>query len=119
MLEALTARLGQEQVRERFAQEPGPIDRASFSARLAAVASERRLGLLLCLAGGERSVRQLAGLCHFDPAIAAEDLELLRRHELVNRQPDGTYRICCSELSPAVRRLVDLIVSRETPKEAT
>jgi hypothetical protein len=31
----------------------------------------------------ERNVTELAGLCGFDGAIAAEDLELLGRHRIV------------------------------------
>ena len=98
MLGAVSARLGQEKVRDQFAPAASAddVDPGSFAARLAAVASERRLSLLLCLSKRSRSVKELAGLCGFDGAIAAEDLELLNRH-----------------------RLVGLVLSTPTTKEAT
>ena len=121
MLGAVSARLGQEKVRDQFAPGGGSVegDPASFSARLAAVASERRLSLLLCLSHRARTVRDLAGLCGFDGAIAAEDLELLRRHGLVDRDRDGVWRVCCSALAPSVDRLVNLVLATPSTKEAT
>jgi hypothetical protein len=121
MLGAVSARLGQEKVRDQFAPEAGPVevDAGSFAARLAAVASERRLSLLLCLGKRPRSVRDLAGLCGFDGAIAAEDLERLKRHRLVERDRDGVWQICCPALAPSVERLVNLVLSTPSAKEAT
>jgi DNA-binding transcriptional ArsR family regulator len=121
MLGAVSARLGQEKVRDQFAPGGGPVegDPASFSARLAAVASERRLSLLLCLSHRARTVTDLAGLCGFDGAVAAEDLELLRRHGLVDRDRDGVWSVCCSALAPSVDRLVNLVLATPSTKEAT
>jgi hypothetical protein len=121
MLGAVSARLGQEKVREQFTPTAGPDDpdAASFAARLSAVASERRLSLLLCLGKRDRTVKELAGLCGFDGAIAAEDLELLRRHRLAERDPDGVWSICCPKLVPAVERLVQLVLTTPSTREAT
>jgi hypothetical protein len=121
MLGAVSARLSGEKVRDQFAFGPGyeDIDPGSFAGRLAAVASERRLSVLLCVSKGERTVKQLAGLCGFDGAIAAEDLELLRRHELVERDRDGVWSTCCPALGPAVERLVNLVLTTESTKETT
>jgi DNA-binding transcriptional ArsR family regulator len=121
MLGAVSARLGQEKVRDQFTAAPGPpdLDADTFSARLAAVASERRLSLLLCLSKGERTVGDLAGLCGFDGAIAAEDLERLSRHGLVERDSDGVWSVCCPALAPSVERLVHLVLTTPSPKEAT
>jgi hypothetical protein len=121
MLGAVSARLGQDKVRQQFAptghlEDP---DAGSFSARLAGVASERRLSLLLCLSKRPRTVSELAGLCGFDGAIAAEDLELLRRQRLAERNPDGVWRVCCPALAPAVERLVQLVLTTPSTKEAT
>jgi DNA-binding transcriptional ArsR family regulator len=121
MLGAVSARLGREKVRDQFAAATGEVDvdAGSFSARLAAVASERRLSLLLCLGNRARTVKELAGLCGFDGAIAAEDLELLRRHGLVERNRDGVWSVCCSALAPSVERLVNLVLTTPSSKEAT
>jgi hypothetical protein len=121
MLGAIAQRLARERVREQFAPEPPAAapDGRSFAGRLAMLASERRLSLLLCLAGRERRVSDLAALCRFEPAIMADDLELLVHHELVQRAPDGSYRVCCSGLSAAVRRLVDLVLTPRNPLEDT
>jgi hypothetical protein len=121
MLGAVSARLGQEKVREQFAPAAGPEDpdAGSFSARLAAVASERRLSLLLCLSKRPRTVSELAGLCGFDGAIAAEDLELLGRQRLAKRDPDGVWSVCCPALAPSVERLVQLVLTTPSTKEAT
>jgi hypothetical protein len=119
MLGAISARLGREKVSSQFAPavDPAGHDPGSFSGRLGAIASERRLTLLLCLAHGERTVSGLADLCRFDAAIAAEDLELLRRHDLAHRSGDGTWRLCCPDLAPGVERLVDLVLTQRTHKE--
>jgi hypothetical protein len=121
MLGAVSARLGQEKVREQFAPAAGPEDpdAGSFSARLAAVASERRLSLLLCLSKRPRTVSELAGLCGFDGAIAAEDLELLGRQRLAKRDPDGVWSVCCPALAPSIERLVRLVLTTPSTKEAT
>jgi hypothetical protein len=121
MLGAVSARLGREKVREQFAPAAGreDPDAGSFAARLAVVASERRLSLLLCLSKRARTVKELAGLCGFDGAIAVEDLELLRRHRLVERDPDGVWTVCCSALAPSVERLVHLVLNTPSAKEAT
>ena len=119
LLGPVVARLAREKADGRM--EPAPdlsaADPGSFSDRLAAVASERRLSLLLCLAHGERTVSGLGELCRFDRAIAAEDLELLGRHELVRRSPNGAWRLCCPSLAPSVARLVDLVLTPRSPKE--
>jgi hypothetical protein len=121
MLGAVSARLGREKVREQFstAAGPGEVDAGSFSARLSAVASERRLSVLLCLSKQPRTVKELAGLCGFDGAIAAEDLELLKRHRLAERDRDGVWSVCCPALAPSVERLVHLVLSTPSTKEAT
>jgi hypothetical protein len=121
MLGAVSARLGREKVRDQFAPAAFAVDpdAGSFSARLAAVSSERRLSLLLCLGKRERRVSDLAGLCGFDGAIASEDLELLKRHGLAERDSDGVWRTCCPALAPAVERLVDLVLTTPSTKEAT
>jgi hypothetical protein len=121
MLGAVSARLAQEKVRRQFAPAAGLDDpeAGSFAARLSAVASDRRLSLLLCLSKRPRTVSELAGLCGFDGAIAAEDLELLGRHRLAERAPDGVWSICCPTLAPAVERLVQLVLTTRSPKEAT
>ena len=119
MLEAVSARLAQEKVRDQFTPGSGPedIDGASFSARLSALASERRLALLLCLGRRPRRATELAGLCGFDSAIAAEDLELLGRRGLAQRDRDGVWSICCPALGSSVERLVQLVL--RSAKEAT
>jgi hypothetical protein len=121
MLGAVSARLGQAKVRDQFAPTAGPdeLNPGSFAGRLGAVASERRLSLLLCLGNRTRTVKELAGLCGFDGAIAGEDLELLRRHGLVERDRDGVWSVCCPALTPAVERLVHLVLSTPSAKEAT
>jgi hypothetical protein len=119
MLGPVVARLARERVRGQLERTPDlpAVDPGSFSDRLAAVASERRLSLLLCLAHGERTVSALGELCRFDKAITAEDLELLGRHELVRRSPDGAWQLCCPSLAPSVARLVDLVLTPRPPKE--
>jgi hypothetical protein len=120
MLEAISARLGRDKVRRQFEAAAEPVaDAASFSARLAAVTNERRLSLLLCLGRRPARVRDLAQVCGFDNAIAAEDLELLARHGLADRSPDGTWRTCCPALSASVERLVDLVLAPRPRKEGT
>jgi predicted transcriptional regulator len=121
VLGAVSARLGRDKVRDQFAPAGGPVevDAGSFSARLAAVASERRLSLLLCLGNRARTVKDLAGLCGFDGAIAAEDLELLRHQGLVDRDRDGVWSICCPAVAPSVERLVNLVLTTPSAKEAT
>jgi len=106
-------------MREQFAtgSAAAGIDPRSFSGRLAAVASERRLSLLLCLGERKRTVGELADLCRFDTAITAEDLELLGRHGLVGRSPDGVWQVCCPAITPAIARLVDLVLSPRPPEE--
>ena len=119
MLGAVSARLAREKVRGQFQSRSGAgdVDAGSFSARLAAVASERRLSLLLCLSKRQRTVAEIAGLCGFDTAITAEDLELLARQRLVRREPDGVWHVCCPALAPSVERLVDLVLSTPPSKE--
>jgi hypothetical protein len=119
MLEAVSARLAQEKVREQFVTRPASedVDGETFSARLSALASERRLALLLCLGGRPRTVTELAGLCGFDSAIAAEDLELLGSRGLAQRDRNGVWSVCCPALGPSVERLVQLVL--RTAKEAT
>jgi DNA-binding transcriptional ArsR family regulator len=121
MLGAVSLRLGQEKVRDQFASSARAevVDPESFAARLTAVASERRLSVVLCLGKRERTVTDLAGLCGFDGAIAGEDLELLRRHRLVERDRDGVWTLCCPSLAPSVERLVNLVLSSPATKEAT
>jgi predicted transcriptional regulator len=120
VLEAISARLGRDKVRRQFEAAAEPVaDPASFSARLAAVTSERRLSLLLCLGRRPGRVRDLAQVCGFDTAIAAEDLELLARHGLAGRSPDGAWRTCCPALSASVERLVDLVLAPRPRKEET
>jgi hypothetical protein len=121
MLGAVSARLGQEKVRQQFATSARPEDpdAGSFSARLTALASERRLSLLLCLSKRPRTVSELAGLCSFDGAIAAEDLERLARQQLVERDSNGVWSVCCPAVAPAVERLVHLVLTTPSPKEAT
>jgi hypothetical protein len=118
MLGPVVARLAREKaVGELEAPVGCPAgDPGSFSERLAVVASERRLSLLLCLSLRERTVSGLGSLCGFDRAIAAEDLELLGRHGIVRRSPDGGWRLCCPSLGPSVARLVDLVMT-PAPKE--
>jgi hypothetical protein len=119
VLEAISARLGRDSVRRQFDAAPEPAaDVGSFSARLAVLTSERRLSLLLCV-GRPRRVSDLAKLCGFDAAIAAEDLERLGRHDLAERSADGAWRACCPALSASVERLVDLILAPRPPKEGT
>jgi hypothetical protein len=121
MLGAVSLRLGQEKVRDQFAPSgsAGRVDPESFAGRLAAVASERRLSLLMCLGKRERTVSELAGLCGFDGATAAEDLELLRLHRLVERDRHGVWSICCPSLAPSVERLVNLVLTTPATKEST
>jgi hypothetical protein len=120
MLEAISARLGRDSVRRQIDVAPEPVaDAATFSARLAVVASERRLSLLLCLARRPGRVSDMANVRGFDAAIAAEDLELLARHGLADRSPDGAWRACCPALSTSVERLVHLILTPRPPKEVT
>jgi hypothetical protein len=120
MLEAISARLGRDSVRRQFDVAPEPVaDAASFSARLAVLTSERRLSLLLCLTRRPGRLSDLAKLCGFDAAIAAEDLELLARHGLADRSPDGAWGACCPALAASVERLVDLILTPRSPKEGT
>jgi hypothetical protein len=99
MLGAVSARLGQEKVRDQFVHAAGrdDLDPGSFAGRLGAVASERRLSLLLCLGNRPRRVKELAGLCGFD----------------------GVWSICCATLAPAVERLVPLVLTTPSAKEAT
>jgi hypothetical protein len=117
MLGPVVARLAREKAGGGLepSRDRPTADPSLFSERLAAVASERRLALLLCLTHRERTVSGLGDLCGFDKAIAAEDLELLGRHELVRRTPDGAWRLCCAGLAPSVARLVDLVLT--PPKE--
>ena len=119
ILGAVSARLAQAKVHRQFQPTPDPVapDSASFSARVAAVASERRLSLLLCLAHGERTVSQLGELCRFDRAITAEDLELLGRYGLVRRSEGAAWRLCCPDLALGVARLVDLVLTPRPTKE--
>jgi hypothetical protein len=119
MLGAVSMRLADEKTRDQFAADPVDVHPESFSARLAAVARERRLSLLLCLSKRARTVSELAGLCEFDAAIAAEDLELLRGHRLVDRDGRGVWSVCCPALTPAVERLVELVLATSSAKEAT
>jgi hypothetical protein len=121
MLGAVSARLGQEKVREQFAPagRPEDVGPGSLAGRLGAMSSERRLSLLLCLSRRPRTVSELAGLCGFEGAIAAEDLELLGRHGLAERDRDGVWSICCPALAPSVERLVHLVLSTPSAKEAT
>jgi hypothetical protein len=51
--------------------------------------------------------------------FAAEDLELLARHGLAARSPDGAWRTCCPGLSASTERLVDLVLAPRPPKEGT
>jgi DNA-binding transcriptional ArsR family regulator len=121
MLGAVSLKLGQEKVRDQFAPSGGAeaVDPESFAGRLAAVASERRLSVLMCVGKRERTVSELTGLCGFDGATAAEDLELLRRHRLVERDRDGVWSLCCPSLAPSVERLVNVVLTTPAAKEAT
>jgi hypothetical protein len=85
MLGAVSARLGQQKVREQFAP----------------------------------AAKELAGLCGFDGAIAAEDLELPSRHRLVERDGEGVWSVCCPALAPSVERLLHLVLNTPSTKEAT
>jgi hypothetical protein len=51
--------------------------------------------------------------------FAAEDLELLRRHRLVDRDSEGVWSVCWPFLTPSVERLVELVLTTPTRKEAT
>jgi hypothetical protein len=81
MLGAVSARLGQEKVRDQFATAPaaGSIADGSFAA-----------GSSRCLGKRPRTVTELARLCGFDAALA-----------------------------PSVERLVPLVLSTPSAKEAT
>jgi hypothetical protein len=119
LLGPVVARLAREQVGGQV-EPPAPLlaaDPEWFSDRLAAVASERRLALLLCLAHRERTISGLGGLCRFDNAIAAEDLELLGHLELVRRSPNGCWRLCCPSLASSIVQVVDLVMTPRAPKE--
>jgi hypothetical protein len=70
MLGAVSLRLGQEKVRDQFAPAGGAVgaDPESFAGRLAAVASERRLSVLLCLGKRERTVTDLVNVVLSSPS---------------------------------------------------
>jgi hypothetical protein len=44
---------------------------------------------------------------------------LVRRHGLAECDRDGRWTICCSALAPSVERLVHLVLSTPSAKEAT
>jgi DNA-binding transcriptional ArsR family regulator len=119
MLGAVSLRLAHQKTRDQLAAAPMDVDPDSFSARLTAIARERRLSLLLCLSQREQTVTELSRLCELDAAIASEDLELLRRHRLVDRDGRGVWSVCCPALTTSVERMVELVLATPPLKEAT
>ncbi|WNV75383.1 helix-turn-helix transcriptional regulator [Geodermatophilus sp. DSM 44513] len=96
--------------------DPGPSDSAADRARLLApqlkaLSDPNRLHLLLLLAEGPRSVRELAELSGMGQTLVSHHLTPLREQGLVTVTPRGrsnVHALCCEALAGPVRLLATL-----------
>lgn len=104
--------------------EPAAIgsaaDRArTLAPRLKALSDPNRLHLLLLLADGPRSVRELTELSGMSQTLVSHHLAPLRDQGLVTVTPQGrsnVYALCCEALAGPVRLLATLAAG--TPEGA-
>lgn len=89
-----------------------PAERARLLApTLAAIADERRLTILLTLAEGAMTNRELHQASGMSPALVSHHLVALRNAGLVESEPVGRATmnsICCAQLADPVRWLAHL-----------
>ncbi|EHR72106.1 putative transcriptional regulator [Burkholderiales bacterium JOSHI_001] len=81
---------------------------AQVAAYFQALSEPTRLQILNLLRQGERSVGDLAQLCHCTSANASRHLSLLTQHGLVTRQSRGNSALY-SIADPSVYALCDLV----------
>ncbi|MPQ96957.1 metalloregulator ArsR/SmtB family transcription factor [Modestobacter sp. I12A-02628] len=89
-----------------------PADRARLLApRLKALGDPNRLHLVLLLAEGPRSVRELTEAAGMRQTLVSHHLALLREQGLVTVTPRGrsnVHALCCEALAGPVRALATL-----------
>lgn len=89
-----------------------PRERASYLApTLAALADENRLTLVLSLADGPKTVKELQEASGLSQALVSHHVAALRRAELVTSTPQGRSNliaICCEQLAAPVQWLAHL-----------
>ena len=79
---------------------------------LRALAEPRRLALLLLLAEGPRSVKQLQEATGLGQTLVSHHLKALREQGLVRMEAHGrsnVYELCCDALSDPVRVIGELV----------
>lgn len=87
--------------------------------KLKALGDPTRLELLLLLAGGSRTVKDLQGALGLSQTLVSHHLGVLREHHLVEMTSEGrsnVYSLCCEELGAPVRVLAGL--AAQTPAGA-
>lgn len=96
----------------RTVSDLSPRERASFLApTLAALADENRLTLVLSLADGPKTVKQLQEASGLSQALVSHHVAALRRADLVTSTPQGRSNliaICCEQLAAPVQWLAHL-----------
>ena len=89
-----------------------PADRARLLApQLKALSDPNRLHLLLLLAEGPRSVRDLTDATGMGQPLVSHHLALLREQGMVTMTPRGrsnVYALCCEALAGPVKALATL-----------
>lgn len=84
---------------------------------LKALADEHRLAIVLLLASGPHTVRELTDATGLSQTLVSHHLAALREAGLVTSTPRGranVYRLCCEELAAPVQLLASLAaVTRE------
>ena len=79
---------------------------------LRALAEPRRLALLLLLADGPRTVKELQEATGLGQPLVSHHLKALREQGLVRVEPRGrsnVYELCCDALSDPVRVIGELV----------
>lgn len=100
---------GQAGERRRLAAEWAPA--------LHALGQPERLLIALCLAGSEKSVRELQDETGLGQSLVSYHLAGLRAAGLVTASPQGRsnrYQLCCADLDDLVRGLAGLAAAART-----
>src|SRR5699024_12402549 len=99
---------------EAPAVAPGPSANeraASLAPRLAALAAETRLTIVLCLADGAKTNQQLQAATGLSQALVSHHVSALLKAELIEVAPQGRSNlisICCEQLAAPVQWLAHL-----------
>lgn len=94
---------------------PSTLERAAALAPLLrALGDEHRLALVMLLADGPHTVKELQDTTGLGQTLVSHHLKALREHGLVSATAHGRsnrYELCCEALAAPVRSLGELVAS--------